>query len=80
MHGKSQVADAYLHNGPPTKMRCTIVQREHKKMGVGGGGKITKLVYKKEMELPMYAEKRHPEYQIKKFKISILDLVFMENK
>lgn len=39
MHGKSQVADAYLHNGPPTKMRCTIVQREHKKMGVGGGGR-----------------------------------------
>lgn len=30
------VADAYLHNDLPTKMRCTIVQREHKKMGLGG--------------------------------------------
>lgn len=36
MHGKLQVADAYLHNDPPTKMRCTTVQREHKKMGLRG--------------------------------------------
>lgn len=35
MHGKLRVADAYLHNDPPTKMRCIILQREHKKWDLG---------------------------------------------